>query len=655
MAKNSKGGKPNVSNEPAKNGKDSVNPVIPAKGEGSSNTNTVPIPIIPNPTITKNFERGGNSGGKTSSKNSGNQKGGGNKGQNSDSIGDSQQGGPFVPTKTPVVDEIVVKVRARNDDSVSSFAQSLNSLAVDRETKRKHVPIISIHTKVDVTGSEYSLLNQAFKNGTFELRQTPGWVTNATSSLEYYSSTFFEKYFQYVADTLAVRCIALNILHLYDDYFEGVFKEDPVMSKLLLGYFGNFIPRRKQFTNSIDLITKNLGRFYLPDKMVKYVEKVYKFTSLPHHGYEVLVMDSLYLSLPKDVLKGRNSTNEPCDTIFSFPFDEKIVNEGNTFNNYVKILMFFANRLEEDDSNGEFNDLHCIMKLVSSEWTVKPEPTDTYVYTHAQSNGRRIAALNVYVPSTVEGVSRNLTYNMKSNQRDYPDYKSSLNFIEYGGVKNPKFEPRLNTVIIDDSERGDLYKNDVSRVYSNPIVYHDTEGGFNLTELDLLDFNIPFKTLYQGYEEPRTDVINEPGLKYASLNNQGLSLIYGFVLDLVISSDNVVNDSQLLLLDEIVDYHAAIDCKTSFYYEVKPGERSLDDLKIFNPSKIGKMLYASNPAFRRVSLDMNSLRTTLYPYFLEIWTNENTLIEFKKRNSMDTRPELKLYKVQNISISDANI
>jgi len=565
--------------------------------------------------------------------------------------------------------KILSKVKpSRSNDSISDIATGLPHSPIDRNTGRKHQPIYSQSKSFDVCGSESSILNIAFKDAIFELKQSPQWLTNGSSIKERFSDDFLITYYNYVGRIISVRTILLNFVYFYDDYHKnGSFKGDKVMTSLLSPFFTTFIPRKRAFTAPLEDLGNNLSNFFLPGYFVKEIEDMFKITSLPYHGFETLIFDSILINVPESVFS-RNykfNFNDKPDCVINFPFDPRIMDDYNKTTGILINIMNYLNQIMVSSCsyNGEFNDVHSLFKMATPDWSITVINMEDYVYTKHLSDSDKINLLNTPIPSLDRVNVFSLSYNQFIDNTIFNNRESVLTKLSYLYSSNPLFTTGSQSVIVDDLLASDYTRPVLSRVYDNPTLWHDTIGGFNLEAKNLVHFNIPFRVNFDSSNKPNTTFISEPGFMTFSNDANGLNLIYGFVGSFSANSSNAINIYPNMDKVEIFDYFGSIGRRTGHLYNFNNYDVGNDINSYFNELKEEgsfskfvscESIHLSHPTLRRVSLDFNLVSSRLFDHFKEVWTSKHLVDLFSSKNTIDNKSVYNVYRVSDVNFERIN-
>jgi len=574
---------------------------------------------------------------------------------------------PTISTNSSSSDVAMSSTKYNRDvDSISDIATSIVHSPLDNVTGRIHQPLFTQTKIFDVCGFKGSILNMAFRDAIFELKQSPQWISNGNQINSRFSDDFLQTYFNYVGRMIAIRTILLNFVHLYDDHHKNnIFKNDKVLFGLFSPFFSAFVPRRKQFTSALETLETNLSEFYLPPFFVKEIEDMFKITSLPYHGYETLIFNSLLICLPESVFAKSGKSfdlSEKSDCIMNFPFDERITGDySKVYPTLVNIVNYFNNVLTGSCSYyGEFNDVHSLFKIAISDWQVKVTSNEDYVYTKHMSDSERINLINSPTPSIDKVNSANIYYDHVIGDDLLPGKMSVLTKLVYSGnLTTPTILPFSSSVIIDEFKNSELVKPVFSREYDNFTLWHDSIGGFALTAEELRHFSLPFTI---NTEFSNTDLkitsINEPGFTTIATDSDGVALLYGFVNSLVANIGNAVNITALLNEQTIFNYFSSISRRSGHFYKVygfTKGSTLTEFLaKNANNNDIVKdievkKLFLSHPTLRRVSLNFDLISSRLHSFYKKNWTSEVMVSLYNSKNTLDTRGDYRTIPVRVVN------
>jgi len=563
-----------------------------------------------------------------------------------------------------------VKKYSRNQKSKATFFTDRDLNPLDQVTGRKHAPLINETIKVSPTGAKGSILNRIFQTAIEELTSSPRWAESGPSLKDKIDVNLLESYFEFVADMIAMRQIYLNLLQLYRAFNDDkAYEEDRVMSSILNQMFsGNFIPSRSQLRQAVSLFESDLSKFYLPPEFCQEVVNQYKFVSLPYQGYEILLTFSVLIPVNTSVF-GKNPAFVPGgnENILIFPFDSKIMeNPNDKFNIFCNIFNYFHGRMFNMITyGGEFSELHSMFGKLIPEWKVKLVDESEYIFYTHMSEGKRISLINQFCTAySPTDVSNKFRYKHYTELYSVDKKFSSLyDIVHPTKFRQPVFMT-MSSVDVDDSKQIGSNKWITRRTYDNVSLWHDSDGGFNLTFKDMLNFAIPFVKSDDsalGSDSHTPKVIVEPGLNYVQTHPDGLHILSSFGDYVKIDYLNSINVVDLWTKNQVVDNFLSIARRGGFFYDLSKVRTSLGDKKptssALTSSEIlsykgeiaPEMIWSSHPTLQKGSLDFNVLRPLLEEHFKKCWTSETLISSFNSMIAKDMRSEYKVYSVNVIS------
>lgn len=449
---------------------------------------------------------------------------------------------------------------------------------VDRETGRKHIPILFEPKTIDPCADDFSVSGVQFKESVLPISYLPEYGTyrSVKNKIPIFGPKFLKKYFRFVSRLYSFKIMIMGIISLVDDYDRLEDKTTLYGSTIFDLFETKLFIKGEDFKRSFETFCFGLGNFYLPPSIQHLILKEFTPELVVTQGRVQIIISTpmVPLLVNEEVIKNSRSEKtlkyspwkydelinfdpeklDKCSKCFHLPqsldmFTHSSKTDYDALNDIIVHLSDVLN-ISYFAEDSEYYYFHSLMINNLQSWRI-PSIQIEEIGKVKSSNGKQMGRINnsfpiVATPKVSYQEFEVIPYfGSKFDKRwsVFPEVSYLVDSVSYSHPPcGSRCEIDVNDIVTSRSVLP-------SRSIPQLTFWFDQKKSVQVDTEDIVQLNISLGTEFEKKKvENRTEVF-EPGLIYSDNDYTGMSLYQVYDMSFHSNLSSSIHKSEPLTRD----------------------------------------------------------------------------------------------------------